>query len=98
MKHLAKLALIASTMALSSQSFAADAVTPAERAKIEGVVHEYLIKNPQVLIEAMQVLQRQQNEQAQAAVKLTQKVAPSFANVLFHQSNDPFIGNPDGKV
>lgn len=98
MKPFAKLALIASTMAISSQSFAADAVSPVERAKIEGVIHEYLIKNPQVLVEAMQVLQRQQNDQAQEAVKLTQKVAPSFANALFHQASDPFIGNPNGKI
>ena len=104
MKRFAKIALVASILAITSPSFAATAtnnsapISPAERAKIETVVHEYLLKNPQVLIEVMQILQRKQVDQAQQAVKVTQKVAASFANALFHQSGDPVVGNPDGKI
>jgi protein-disulfide isomerase len=101
MNHFKKTILAASLMAISSLSFAAAAdtsVTPAERAKIESVVHQYLLKNPQVIIEVMQVLQKQQADQTQQAVKQTQKAAPSFANALFHQSGDPMIGNPNGKI
>ena len=93
--------LIASMVAIAKPSFAATentAISPAERAKIETVVHDYLLKNPQIIIEVMQILQRNQADQAQQTVKLTQKAAPSFANALFHQASDPMAGNPKGAV
>lgn len=100
MKRSAKLALITSMMAFTSLSFADSKanVSPAERAKIETVVHEYLVKNPEVLVEAMQVLQKKQFDQAQKTVKQTQQIAASFAKALFHQADDPVGGNPNGKV
>lgn len=99
MKRFAKIALAAGMMTIAAQSFAATAdVSPAERAKIEVVVHEYLIKNPQVLVEVMQILQRKQGEQAQETVKQTQQTAASFAKPLFHKANDPVVGNPNGAV
>lgn len=99
MNRFSKIALAAGIMTLTAQSFAAtNDVSPAERAKIEGVVHEYLLKNPQVIVEVMQILQRKQMDQAQATVKQTQQTAASFANALFHQANDPVVGNPKGKV
>jgi protein-disulfide isomerase len=104
MKNLAKIALTAISISLAAPSFAAatttdaSSISPAERKKIETVVHEYLINNPQVMIEVMQVLQRKQAEETQQTVKQTQKIASSFANALFHQNNDPVAGNPNGKV
>lgn len=102
MKRFAKVALATSILAIAAPSFAANSaaanVSPAERAKIEGVVHEYLVKNPQVLLEVMQILQSQQADKAQQTVKQTQQSAPSFAKALFHQNNDPVVGNPNGKV
>jgi protein-disulfide isomerase len=73
-------------------------VSPAERAKIEEIVHQYLVTKPEVLVEAMQVLQNRQVEQAKQSVQKTQADAPKFANPLFHQANDPVVGNKDGKV
>ncbi len=107
MKRFAHALLATGLLTLATQSFAATAnqpdnnnvnVTPAERAKIESVVHQYLLNKPEVLIEAMQVLQRKQYEQTQQTVKQTQQAAASFANALFHQTNDPVSGNPNGKV
>lgn len=101
MKSFVKFAIAASVMIFTTQSFAATdntTVSPAERAKIEGVVHEYLIKNPQVLLEVMEILQRKQATEAQETVKQTQKTAAGFANDLFHQSQDPVVGNNTGKV
>jgi protein-disulfide isomerase len=101
MTRLTKTLIAASILTLAAPAFAAandTTVSPAERAKIESVVHEYLLKNPQVLLEVMQVLQKQQADQAQITVKQTQKAAPAFAKALFHQPNDPIAGNPNGKV
>ena len=73
-------------------------VSPQEKAKIEKVVHDYLISKPEVLMEAMQVLQQRQFEQAEQTVKETKQVVSRFANPLFHQPNDPVVGDPQGPV
>lgn len=73
-------------------------VTAEERAKIEEVVHQYLLQKPEVILEAVQNYQRKQYEQAEQTVKKTQESAASFAKPLFHQNNDPVVGNPNGKI
>lgn len=105
MKHMTKTLLATSLAALSLQTHAAASnttnpinVTPAERAKIEEVVHQYLLQKPEVIVEAVQNFQRKQYEQAEQTVKKTQQSASSFANALFHQANDPVAGNPNGTI
>ncbi|MBV9575250.1 MAG: DsbA family protein [Gammaproteobacteria bacterium] len=106
MNRFIKTTIVTSLIAISAYAYAADknnhpattAATPAEKAKIEAVVHDYLISKPEVLVEAMQVLQEKQFQQAQQTVKQTQKAAATYANDLFHQSTDPIAGNPDGKI
>lgn len=106
MKSILKPIFIATMITFSAQTIAAtnaannptDNVSPAERAKIEEVVHQYLLRKPEVLVEAMQILQRKQYEQAEQTVKQTQSSAASFAKALFNQNNDPVAGNPNGKV
>jgi protein-disulfide isomerase len=56
------------------------------------------LRQPEVLVEAMQVLQKQQYDQAEQTVKQTQQQATQFVKPLFHQANDPVIGNPNGKI
>ena len=94
------LALASSFLSLTTPLFAANApaASPAERAKIEEVVHQYLLAKPEVLVEAMQTLQRKQAEQAQEVMKETQKNASKFASALFHQKMDPVVGNPASKI
>ncbi len=69
------------------------AVPDAERTKIEGVVRDYLLRNPEVLLEAMQALkEKQQVEQdrvAQAAIKTNR-------DALFNDPNSYVGGNPKG--
>lgn len=101
MKQFAKIALATGMMAIASLSFAANqstSVSPAERAKIETVVHDYLLKNPEIMVEVMQLLQKKQYDQAQQTVKQTQQIASTFAKSLFHETNDPVAGNPNGAV
>ena len=98
------IALVPSLIALNTPAFAdntatkAPTVSPEERAKIEEVVHQYLMQKPEVLLEAMQVLQRKQFEQAEQTVKSTQKNVAQYSDALFHQANDPVAGNPNGKI
>lgn len=88
----------ASTPAATTATGNATNVSAAERSKIESVVHQYLLSKPEVLVEALQILQQRQMEEAKQTVKQTQQVASSFAAPLFHQSTDPVAGNPNGKV
>jgi len=73
-------------------------VSPAEQQRIEKVVHNYLVKNPEVVIESLQVFQQKQMDQARKSVEKTQEAAPQFADRLFKQTTDPVIGNPNGAV
>lgn len=73
-------------------------VTPAERTKIENVVHEYLVNKPEVIVEAFQILQKRQYEEAEKKVQRTQQDSTKYAQQLFHKANDPMAGNPNGKV
>lgn len=76
---------------------AADATTPmpdAQKKEIEKVVHDYLLSNPEVLLEASQALQQKQQQnmqqQAQSAIK-------DNAEQLF-QSKLTTVGNAKGNV
>lgn len=103
MKRFALSILASAAFAITTNGIAATApkninVSPQEREKIEQVVHQYLLKNPEVIIEAVQSFQRKQYEQAERTVKETQQTAGSFATSLFHQPNDPVAGNPNGTI
>lgn len=100
MKIFLQTALASTLLALVANGFAAKSMpaTTSEKAKIENIVHDYLLNNPDVVIQAVQNYQRQQYEKAEQTVKQTQKMAPNYAKALFQQSNDPSIGNPNAKV
>lgn len=70
----------------------------ASTTQIETTVHNYLIKKPEVVVEAMQAYQQKQQESMQQMFKETQKNSPKFADALFHDSKDPVEGNQKGKV
>lgn len=100
MKRLIQLATISAAAALAFQTHAAtnNDISPAERAKIESVVHDYLLKKPEVLVEALQSMQKKQYEEAEKTVQQTQQSAGKYAKALFNQGSDPVAGNPNGKV
>ena len=87
-----------SLFAYATTTHNAPTVSAAEKARIEAVVHQYLTTKPEVILEAMQVLQNKQMEQAKLAVQKTRQDAPQFFNALFHANNTPVAGNPNGSV
>lgn len=103
MKRLTKILISLGAVGFAASTFAADMsasanVNPAERAKIESVVHDYLLKNPEIIVQAIQQMQQKQYQEAEQSVKKTQSIAGNFANALFHQNGDPVAGNPQGDV
>lgn len=79
-------------------AFAAGSMNTTEKKQVEGVVHDYLVKNPDVVVQALQTYQQQQMDQARKTMEKTQQTAPKFAKDLFHDANDPVAGNPKGKI
>ncbi|HLB57675.1 MAG TPA: DsbA family protein, partial [Gammaproteobacteria bacterium] len=88
--------LFVSSVAISAS--AANSVSPAQKSQIEGVVHDYLLNNPDVVVQSLQAFQEKQMNQARQTIKETQKDAPKSVDALFHYAPDPVAGNPNGKV
>lgn len=80
----------ASQMSATQTSF-----TPGQTKAIENIVRQYLIQNPQVMVEVMQALQQQQQAKMQQQVKLAIK---QNAKQLFNDTNSPVAGNPEGTI
>ena len=58
-------------------------------------IREYLIANPEVLVEAMQEYERKQDNQRDAVAK---KAIEKYQEQLLRDPDTPFAGNPDGDV
>lgn len=92
----ASLALAALTMAtVPARALDLSAMTAAERAAFGTAVREYLMQNPEVLVEAINELESRQ--QAAAAQNDTALVA-TYAKELFEDPNAWVGGNPEGDV
>lgn len=97
MKKLTSLVVVSALVASPFACFA-QAMNPEQQKQVEQVVHSYLVKNPQVIVESLQTLQQQQMDQARKTMQKTQENAPKFVDALFHQTTDPVAGNANGKV
>ena len=99
MKKQITVTLIAATM-LSLSAFAADTAGAAsfdasQTQGIQKIIHDYLVNNPQVLVEASQALQAQtQEKQQQVAIKAIQ----ANKAALFTDPATPVIGNAKGNI
>lgn len=90
-------ACLAGALMLATPSLALDlgAMTDAERAAFRAEVRAYLLENPEVLMEAIGVLeQRQQQDQVDADLTLLQVNADAILN----DPNSWVGGNPDGDI
>ena len=91
----AALALIAALAALSPAVVPAQTVDETQRKAIEGVVRDYLMKNPEVILDAIEALQ--QREKTAEAERARKALADNKA-ALFQNPADPAIGNALGDV
>lgn len=99
MKHnVIRSAILLITALLSPVVIAQNAISVEQQKQIEKIVHDYLVKNPEVIIEAIQSLQQKQIEQAKKTIKETEANLPKFSEQLFHQTNDPIVGDPNAKI
>ncbi len=81
-------------LAATHRADAADDLSAAQKSQVETVIHDYILKNPHVLVEALQSYQSQQGEQDAKAFK--EKVG-EYREFLTDASS-PSAGNPKGDV
>lgn len=81
--------------ALPAQPLRAAEIPTAQREAIEGIIHDYLMKNPDVLIEALRGAEDKLNREADA--KAT-KVLADRRSEIFDDPATPVAGNPKGDV
>jgi len=90
------LALVcACVAAVPPRALAAAEMTPSERAAVEGVIHDYLINNPDILIEALRGAEDKLNREADAKAS---KVLGDRRREIFDDPATPIGGNPRGDV
>jgi protein-disulfide isomerase len=85
----------AATTPATANPSSAGQFTDAQIKQIQDIIHNYLVKNPQVLVEASQAYQDQ--ELAKAKSK-TQQAVTKNAKVLFNSATSPTVGNLNGDV
>lgn len=94
MKKIIMLA-VAAFLGLFSIAFAAGELSKEQKSQMEEVIKEYLLKNPEIIRDALQELQKKEQE-AQLAEK--KKLIKGKMKELTELKDDPFIGKKDGKV
>ena len=85
----------------SALSLVAAGCTRAEDAGFDKKVHDYIVKHPEVIEEAVQALQDKRAQEAQAdaekSLAKARAALPSHRAALEHDSRD-FVANPAGRV
>jgi protein-disulfide isomerase len=69
--------------------------TQLERGQVEQIVRDYLLTNPEIMIEVQQALELKRQEQERTANLAT--IEESHAEI-FNAAYDGVVGNPDGKI
>lgn len=86
--------LLASTLSLAPLGHAS-AFTPEETGEIEAIVRDYLIRNPQVLLEALDALEGQRMAETQ---ELQREAIAQASEELAATPEGTAAGNPEGDV
>ena len=77
------------------RSIGATEITPERRQAIEAIIHDYLVQNPDVLIEALRAAEDKANRDADAKAALVLK---DRRDEVFDDPATPVGGNPQGDV
>jgi len=73
----------------------ADAFSSREKAEIEATVRAYLLENPEVILDALRILETRRQEADTAA---RQSALRDNRDQIFNDSRDPVVGNASGQV
>lgn len=85
---------IASTLAVSSLAISAP-LDKDQVGQVQKIIHDYLVSNPEVLVEASQALQKKEMGKIEAKA---QTAIAANAKALFGDPSNPVLGNPKGNI
>lgn len=88
-------ASMAAFLGLAALAPAAAQNAAPDRAAIEAIIKDYLLKNPEVIQEAMVELERRQKEEELKAVK---RITADPKSPLYESPHHTVVGNPNGDV
>jgi protein-disulfide isomerase len=91
----AALATLLTLAGIAAGASAQQNETLTDQAKTEQIIHDYLLAHPEVIIEAVNKYQKQQEKAS--AEKQTQALVGRREELL-HTAGDPVLGNPNGDV
>lgn len=86
---------VASAPTLATQPSGQDLAATPERARIEAIVRDYLVTNPEIMIDVQQALDARQREAERFAQRETIRMS---ASDIFDAAHDGIVGNPEGSV
>src|SRR4051794_5968810 len=86
------LALLATADLATARAQQAPALT---REQVEQIVREYLINNPEIIVEAIEALEARQKQAAQAGQR---GAMAAHQDQLYRDPDAPVLGNPAGDV
>ena len=81
--------------ALAATPALAEGLSPAQKSEVEKIVRDYLLNNPEILIEMSRRLEEKQRAQQQARA---QAGIATHAEALFRSADDPVLGPADAKI
>lgn len=94
-RPLATAAALALGLALPAHALDLDNLTEAERATLHDEIRAYLLQNPEVIMEAVAVLEERQ---AQGQVQADAELVRANADALFDEGHSWVGGNPEGDI
>lgn len=99
------LAIVMALCFLSINAFAENVKKPAafnqnQIQQVEKIVHDYLLANPQILVEVAQKLQAQETDKQNSKIAKIKENLPKFKKEIFDDKAPArtVVGNPHGKV
>jgi len=92
-RFIAAVALLACALTIGGAAAQQESLT--EQGKLEQVIHDYLLAHPEVLVQALEKYQAQQDQQS--AAKQAQALADRH-DELVNAPDSPVLGNPSGNV
>lgn len=78
---------------MATQPVKAETFVKEQKEEIEKVIEDFLLRNPEILEKVSQKLQEKHQEKKASQNK---NIISTNAVGIFHNNNDPFIGNPQG--
>ncbi|PWR03695.1 disulfide bond formation protein DsbA [Meridianimarinicoccus roseus] len=94
-RTLAAASLALAALAAPSQAFDIDAMSDAERSAFRSEIRSYLLDNPEVLMEAIGVLEARE---AEAQATADADLVSSLGDEIFRDGRSWVGGNPDGDI